>query len=51
MTTFEAWLDEEVDGVVFFTYGNMNNPKYLTSEEREKNIAQIADISQEYYEK
>ncbi len=51
VSVFNAWIEEDVDGVVFFTYGMMNNLNYLTEEQREKNIEKIAGKSREYFEK
>ena len=47
--TFKAWLDEGVDGVVFFNYGLLMNPKYLTDGQRTKIVDQMAAMSQQYF--
>ena len=51
VNSFKAWLDEDVDGVVFFFYGQFMNPKYLPVKQREKNVKEIAEISREYFAK
>ncbi len=47
VTTFKAWLDEDVDGVVLFTYNLMMNRDYVSKEQLEKNIKGIREISRE----
>jgi hypothetical protein len=49
VSTFKAWLDEDVDGVILFHYGLMMNADYLSKEERDKNIDRIAALSKEYF--
>ncbi len=51
VSTFNAWLEEDVDGVVFFTYGLMNRSNYMTQKQREKNTKEISEISIEYFSK
>jgi uncharacterized lipoprotein YddW (UPF0748 family) len=51
VNTFNAWMEEDVDGVVFFTYGMMTGSKTLTDEQRQKNIDKISEISRKYYSK
>jgi len=51
VSTFNAWIEEDVDGVVFFTYGLMNHTDYLTKEQRENNAKKISEISQNFYAK
>ncbi len=51
VAAFNAWIEEDVDGVVFFTYGMMISPSYLTKEQQEKNMKEIIEISQKFYTK
>ncbi len=51
VNAFNAWLEEDVDGVVFFTYGMMTRSKYLTDEQRGENINKLSEISRKYYSK
>ncbi|MCK5682019.1 family 10 glycosylhydrolase [bacterium] len=49
VSTFKAWVAEDVDGVVLFHYDLMMNPDYVSEEQLEKNINSIREISQEQY--
>ncbi len=49
VNTYKAWLEENVDGVVFFTYGMMTKSNYLTEEQRAKNIKEVEEISRRHY--
>ncbi len=49
--SFNAWLDEGVDGVIFFTYGHFMNTKYLPLKQREKNVEEISKRSRQYFSK
>lgn len=51
ISTFKAWLEQDVEGVVFFTYEKMYDLTLLTDEQREKNINKIEKISKEYFNK
>ena len=49
--SFNAWLEEGVDGVIFFTYGHFMNTKYLPIEQRKKNVEEITERSSKYFSK
>ncbi len=49
VSTFNAWMEENVDGVVFFTYGMMSSSDKMTEAQRKEVIDKISGISRERF--
>lgn len=49
--TYKAWIDEKVNGVVFFTYNSLVGSKLLTDEQRQETIEKVEKLDSKYFGK